>query len=51
MGNEKQQQPGLAGTQSPQEKEPYVAPTIEVIEVQTERGYAGSLEPMPGHGW
>lgn len=36
---------------SSQKKLPYVVPAVEVIEIQTERGYAGSLTPMPGHGW
>lgn len=42
MKSVKEQQNVTADAQSQHPKQKYVAPTIEVIQVQTEKGYAGS---------
>ena len=40
-----------AQLQQEKKKEVYVPPLIEVIQIKTERGYAGSLQRIPDEPW
>lgn len=48
----KQEEVAVPDNKQPQpKKEKYVPPTIEVIQVKTERGYSVSLGDRPNHNW
>lgn len=47
----KQEEVAVPEKQWQPKKEKYVPPTIEVIQVKTERGYAASFEPIHNRRW
>ena len=47
----KQEEVAAPDKQKQPEKEKYVPPTIEVIQVKTERGYSVSLGDRPNQNW
>lgn len=51
MKSVKEQQNVTADAQPQHPKQKYVAPTIEVIQVQTEKGYAGSINSVNNEEW
>lgn len=51
MKSVNEQQNVVGGEQPQPPKQKYVAPAIEVMQVQTEKGYAGSINSVDNQDW